>query len=1085
MTDTSDGGQLRIAIYGKGGIGKSTLSANLSAAFAAMGRKVLQIGCDPKHDSTRLLVRGKKLQTVLQFLENPSSQSGWFALRRNALDPARQARDAIAAGRGIPEGLTADQIVHEGFGGVRCVEAGGPVPGVGCAGRGILSTFELLDKLGIRMADFDVVVYDVLGDVVCGGFGVPLREHHANRVMLVTSEEFMPIYAANNILRGVASYQRKGSRLTGIFLNRRDNAASDAPLRRFCDAVHLPVIGELPRSATIRKAELLEQTVIEAFPQSVEARAFEALAKRLLADPRLHEAKALTDDALEAVVLGREQTAIASVPAAPRGDVSTRPARAGGEPLRIAIYGKGGIGKSTIAANLAASLARKGHRVLQIGCDPKHDSSRLLLGGKRVRAVLDPNEAGGLDGGLLQDVIHPSAHGVDCVEVGGPEPGVGCAGRGILSAFTQLQKLGLDESRYDVVLYDVLGDIVCGGFAIPLRKDYAHVVMLVTSEEFMPLYAANNILGGIANVSGTARRVFGLFHNARDNDASWAPVDAFANAVALPVVARMRRSTLVQDAEAACRPLACFAPESLEAQVFDKLAEALLASPDLHPPKSLVAEDLEQVVLRGEAPTRSAVTARKPSGECAAEPSGCFTKGLELKFTGVEAPVSDPFYYRKKPIRPPVMECAFDGALMIALKLRDAYVVVHAPASCAHMRRIEISGMSAQLFRKRKGFYPDPMVPNLVCTGMKEEDFIYGGTDTLVDTLQAVLANKPPVVFLVTSCTPAIIGDDYADAIERAQPVSPETRIIPLRSDGNLTGGALNGMLSALFDGHLTLGHDDGQRDACSVNLVMDWDYEDSRTVQELLERVGVRVNARFSDGLRDATTEELRKLPRAPLTLLCARNFLTDIIRKHLMDTSHGVVAREHFPRGFRETEIWLREIGAFFHIEDRVEAVLDQERRAYLEAMARYRPGLEGKRLVVFTRGQPIDDVVDAALDVGMRVPFIGVIATKQESLFRTRHESTVQVRFSVHPDERLRMIREFEADAVFTMVRNDLPPGVVYLDSVGAVHGGFGTCVRLAERWSALFRAPKVEAWRADFDRLCPVGPPAFLQGAPRGR
>lgn len=167
--------------------------------------------------------------------------------------------------------------------------------------------------------------------------------------------------------------------------------------------------------------------------------------------------------------------------------------------MRIGIYGKGGIGKSTICANLAAALADRGGRVLQIGCDPKHDSTRLLLGGRRVVTVLDYLRDTPLARQSAADVVHTGYGGVHCVEAGGPEPGVGCAGRGILTAFALLERLAIDWTGYHVTLFDVLGDVVCGGFAVPLRRGFAQAVLIVSSEEFMSLYAANNILRGVCN----------------------------------------------------------------------------------------------------------------------------------------------------------------------------------------------------------------------------------------------------------------------------------------------------------------------------------------------------------------------------------------------------------------------------------------------------------------------------------------------------------------------------------------------------------------------------------------------------------
>jgi nitrogenase iron protein len=212
-------GVRQIAVYGKGGIGKSTISANVSAALALAGACVLQVGCDPKQDSTRLLLEGRRVTTVLDYLRSTE-----------------------------PGDRTLASVVHPGFSGVACVEAGGPEPGVGCAGRGILSALDLLESLGVSENRYDVVLYDVLGDVVCGGFAVPLRERYADFIYIVTSGEFMSLYAANNILRGVRNFEERGLRMAGIILNGRGLPGEDDRVRRFADAVYLPVVASIPRS---------------------------------------------------------------------------------------------------------------------------------------------------------------------------------------------------------------------------------------------------------------------------------------------------------------------------------------------------------------------------------------------------------------------------------------------------------------------------------------------------------------------------------------------------------------------------------------------------------------------------------------------------------------------------------------------------------------------------------------------------------------------------------------------------------------------------------------------------------------------
>lgn len=194
----------QVAIYGKGGIGKSTTTQNLTAGLAELGKKIMVVGCDPKADSTRLLLNGLAQKTVLDTLRE----------------------------EGEVDDLS--QIEKVGFGGIRCVESGGPEPGVGCAGRGIITSIGMLEDLGAYTDDLDYVFYDVLGDVVCGGFAMPIREGKAQEIYIVASGEMMALYAANNICKGIQKYALKGGvRLGGIICNSRKVDREEELLREF------------------------------------------------------------------------------------------------------------------------------------------------------------------------------------------------------------------------------------------------------------------------------------------------------------------------------------------------------------------------------------------------------------------------------------------------------------------------------------------------------------------------------------------------------------------------------------------------------------------------------------------------------------------------------------------------------------------------------------------------------------------------------------------------------------------------------------------------------------------------------------
>lgn len=242
----------QIAIYGKGGIGKSTTTSNISAALGASGLKVLQVGCDPKSDSTNTLRGGRYIPTVL--------------------DSLREKAD-----------VKLEDVVFQGFGGVYCVEAGGPAPGVGCAGRGIITAVQLLKSLKVyEDLDLDYVIYDVLGDVVCGGFAVPIREGIAEHVFTVSSADFMAIYAANNLFKGIKKYSNsRGALLGGVIANSISAPYARQIVDDFVARTETQVLGYVPRSVTVTQSELQGKTTIEAFPESAQAQVYRELAEKI------------------------------------------------------------------------------------------------------------------------------------------------------------------------------------------------------------------------------------------------------------------------------------------------------------------------------------------------------------------------------------------------------------------------------------------------------------------------------------------------------------------------------------------------------------------------------------------------------------------------------------------------------------------------------------------------------------------------------------------------------------------------------------------------------------------------------------
>ena len=244
--------------------------------------------------------------------------------------------------------------------------------------------------------------------------------------------------------------------------------------------------------------------------------------------------------------------------------------------IKIAVYGKGGIGKSTTVSNVAAALAEKGMTVMQIGCDPKADSTIQLRHGREMRTVLDLyNEK--KQNLKLEDMTTTGYQGVICVEAGGPTPGLGCAGRGIIATFQLLEDLKLFETyKPDVVLYDVLGDVVCGGFAAPIREDYAEKVLIVTSGEKMALYAADNISKAVKNFEDRSyARVFGIVLNHRNVENETEKVETFAKEHGFDIVGEIPRSDEINRCEDQGKTVIEGNPESDISKCFYDLAEIL------------------------------------------------------------------------------------------------------------------------------------------------------------------------------------------------------------------------------------------------------------------------------------------------------------------------------------------------------------------------------------------------------------------------------------------------------------------------------------------------------------------------------
>jgi nitrogenase iron protein NifH len=264
------------AIYGKGGIGKSTTTQNLVAGLAELGKKVMIVGCDPKADSTRLILHSKAQHTIME----------------------------MAAEAGSVEDLELDDVLKMGYGEVKCVESGGPEPGVGCAGRGVITAINFLEEEGAYDDDLDFVFYDVLGDVVCGGFAMPIRENKAQEIYIVVSGEMMAMYAANNISKGIVKYANSGGvRLAGLICNSRNTDREDELIMALAERLGTTMIHFVPRDNAVQRAEIRRMTVIEYDPTAKQAEEYRTLAQKVIDNKNLNIPTPITMDELEDLLM--------------------------------------------------------------------------------------------------------------------------------------------------------------------------------------------------------------------------------------------------------------------------------------------------------------------------------------------------------------------------------------------------------------------------------------------------------------------------------------------------------------------------------------------------------------------------------------------------------------------------------------------------------------------------------------------------------------------------------------------------------------------------------------------------------------
>lgn len=725
--------------------------------------------------------------------------------------------------------------------------------------------------------------------------------------------------------------------------------------------------------------------------------------------------------------------------------------------FQIAIYGKGGIGKSTVSANLSVALAKAGNKVLQIGCDPKHDSTRLLLKGHAPPTVLDYLRTVPEEKRRLDDILHTGSFGIKCVEAGGPEPGVGCAGRGILTTFEALKKLGLDEQSFDIKLYDVLGDVVCGGFAVPLRKQYADAVYIVTSGEFMSLYAANNILKGINNFDESSKRVAGLILNGRGVEREDQIVGAFADAVGIPIVAKIPRSELFFRSERNALTIVEFYPDSEPSKMLMELAKhvaQISKEPEmLKRGAPLDDEDMNYLAMGDfeKLGKRRLIKVRKEGMASDTTPGEA---GRRRKCTAD---------------RPVVHTCATNGAVNCASQITDAAIIVHGPRSCAHLMSASMDYYDLSSSRRNGKALNRSIQHRIVTTDMDDSVTIFGGVKKLESVIRQKVKEGWKTVFVVTTCASGMIGDNVEPVAKRIEKEFPDTSVKVINADGNITGEFDQGYLDA-FSEIVDLADRGVPAEADMVNLLGERDFfiynRDSnfKMAEELLGRLGLRVNCRL---VSKTNYTSIRALKRGALNIKAQDDQLSkrmgDIVNERLGIETFGLP----LPVGLKETERWMTELSRRVDRGEVVAKAMDDLRSEYRSGLSRVRPSLEGKKVIVYLRfTQDAGWLLDLLQDLGMSIQMIGMdrrlnpIPDNEASSFG----EAIKVRTGLSVTGMVAELESVRPDLLLTDCR--MPQSCpCHHDIVHRPDVGISSSINMAERWSRIIRLPEVEEWKVE--------------------
>jgi nitrogenase iron protein len=748
--------------------------------------------------------------------------------------------------------------------------------------------------------------------------------------------------------------------------------------------------------------------------------------------------------------------------------------------FQIGIYGKGGIGKSTITANLTAALGLLGKKVFQIGCDPKSDSTKLLLHGLKQEPMLEILKEKSISEIKIEDFMDIGFGDVFCTEAGGPKAGVGCAGRGIITMMEVLKLKGIFDLYLDYIFYDILGDVVCGGFSVPLRKGYADGIIIVTSGEFQSLYAANNICKGVRNLDS---RLIGVIGNSRNIENEKSLIEEFCKKINSELLAFIPNSKVFREAEVNRKTLLEYDHHHKISKIFYTLADKIIHRDfKLKKPASMSDEEFEDLNYKylgiKKSKSRSNGNHKRNKSKLILKLKQINSKdreNLNLDLFNNQALSKKEEFFFKKPIdriisksiknRETLHGCSIAGAFQITSQIKDYITVMHSPSGCGYINNNSIS--SASLIEKIYGTVNTPsLYTRLLLTNMEEKDVIFGGKQILQDCIKTAVGKyNQKKIFIITSCSSAIIGDSIEDIISELK-LDDDIEITVIDIQGVVGGDYFQGML----DAYKTIAEEyidktvEADKENNYVNILNektmlgDTDYN-FRTIEKLLSFFDIKVFCRF---VRNTNIEQIKKLKQAQLTIPYDDGFISSNLAKYLKEKFKVRIFDEKLPVGFDETASWLEKISAYFNKQKYLGEVMDKYSFEYNEKVKSQKKVLAGKSIVVFAFNSNLNWMVKTFLDLDMDLKKICFLRSAENEETPLKYDVDIEYNFDELKGDKL--IKNLKPDIVLAYI----PP----VEMVEGVHYdympfypklGFYSGLELSKKWIQMFATSFKEGWR----------------------